>query len=149
MSVSLVRRTIEENTWQPNLLGVNFTEIMAKRLGEAALQGVPLWTAWAVVETDSAGEGYEFQVTQDNCEVLISDFDDDSDTILLLDRRDSMYWRYNRLNHAAYFDNMVQIVAPWSKRTSSMVPTELAYKAVLEQLAGDVEQTDHIPDDWA
>lgn len=147
MSISFLKRPIEENTWKPEVCGISFSERLHARLGAAAAQGIGLWTCWVEVDVE-ADDGYTEQVTPDNCQVQISDLDDDSDAILLLDRRDGLWFRFNRLNHPDIFDSTVGIVAPWAVRTSGFLPGVTAYKAVLDQLQGDVAETLFIPDEW-
>lgn len=149
MSVNFSRRGIEDNTWSPNVCGVDFTERLMKTLGACAVQGIEVWTAWVEILEDASGPGYTEQVTPENCQVVISDLDDDSDAVLLLDRRDGMWFRFNRLNHADIFNGVASTVAPWAQRFSSLIPTQAGYKSVLDQLGRDIGEGDlTLPDGW-
>lgn len=149
MSAQFERRSIEENTWKPEVLGVSFEERLMKMLGVCAVRGIEVWTVFVTVEDDDTGEGYTEQVTPENCQVIISDLDDDSDSILLRDRRDGMFFRFNRLNHPDIFDDIAATVAPWAQRFSSLIPSEQQYRSVLNQLEGDLGDELTVPDDWS
>ncbi len=150
MPVNFSRRGIEDNTWHPEVCGVDFYERLMKTLGACAVQGIEAWTAWVEVDGDDNGPGYTEQVTPENCQVVISDLDDDSDSVMLLDRRDNLWFRFNRLNHPEIFNSVASTVAPWAQRFSSLIPTQAGYKSVLDQLEGDVETGGDltVPDDW-
>jgi hypothetical protein len=147
MSANFYRRPIEDNEWRPNIAGVDFTERVLKALGEAAMNGIDTWTAWVDVDDDSTGEGYTEQLTQENCQLAVSDVDDDSDCVMLLDRRDSLWFRFTRLQHPDIFDWVASTVAPWAMKFMSIVPLEQNYNAMLKQMVGDVDSFE-IPEDW-
>ena len=149
MGATFSRQPIESNTWHPEVLGIDYTERMLKALGEAAAQGNDTWCTFVTIDDDDLGEGYTEQVTQDNCMIVSSDLDDDSDAILLLDKRDQKYFRFSRFNHQESFNDNARLVVPWAKRFGSMVPLDVNLKPVMDQLQGDID-TDRltIPDDW-
>lgn len=150
------RQPVENNQWQPEVCGVDFSERLMKALGELAEKG-DIWVTFVTLEGDDSVEPplpeVTFQVTQENCQVALSHTDDDSDAILLRDPRDGMFFRYLRMEtDPKVFDWALETVFPWSTQVGSMVPLEANYKAVLDRLGrdlgGDEEPLVFNPDDW-
>lgn len=148
MSANFIQRPIEESVWHPQIAGVDFSERLHNLLKKTADQGIQLFCMYVEVEDDEQGAGYIEQVTPENCRVVISDLDDDSDCIMLLDRRDNKWWRFTRYEHPDIFEDNARACAPWAVRIASLVPTETNYKAMLEQMGTDLEGDLFIPEGW-
>lgn len=146
---SFEKRSIEENTYYPEVCGVDFRERIKQKLAQAAATGAELWTAWFTVNDDETGPGFTQQLTQENCRVFMSDVDDEADTISVLDPRDGQWFTYTRFTHPENFMAMAQVVLPWSVRVGSMVPLTEPYSYVLKQMSNDIpDGVDGLPDGW-
>jgi hypothetical protein len=137
------RRTWEENTWKPEIAGVDFSLRVAKFMGEVSMNGTNVYTAWFV------DDDYEAQITPDTTRVFLSLVDDDSDTINVLDRRDNLWFTFIRAQHPETFPTVLQLVVPWATTASSLTPMEDVYQrfinASIRDTAGDEL---FIPDDF-
>jgi hypothetical protein len=136
------KREWSENTWHPEIAGVDFTERLHRFMGEVAMDGSEIYTAWLVTEDN------EIQITPETSRVFISLIDDDSDTITVLDPTDGLWFNFLRVNHAEYFDTIRQLVSPWATVTCSLTPQEEVYKRFLKTITSDTEGDIFIPDDW-
>ena len=147
---SFEKRTLEENTWTPEVCGVDFTKRLYKMLGEMTMDEAEAYTVWVTVDDDSVGEGYTEQVTPDNSRLFLSVLDDDSDVFTLLDKRDGLWFNFMRLEHQEYFDTICETVAPWTTMTTRITPMDEAYKRYLEAVSKDMAGDELvIPDDWS
>ncbi len=148
MPAKFYRKSIEDNTWNPEVCAVDMRERMAAKIAKWA-EDTELFTVWIEVEDDEVGEGYVEQVTQDNCRVFISELDDDSDTISYLDRRDGMWFSWMRATHGDSFDEIARAVIPWAVYSHSIAPQQQVYQKFLDFATMDMGDNFTIPDDWS
>lgn len=135
------RREWEENTWHPEIAGVDFTERLYKFMGDVALDGTQIYTAWLVTEDQ------EIQITPESSRAFISLVDDESDTITVLDPSDGLWFHFMRVTHSDNFQEVFDIVAPWAAVTTGVTPTEEVYAKYLEIVSQDTAG-DFLPDGW-
>ena len=139
------KREWDQNTWFPEIAGVKFTERLYKFMGDVALDGTEIYTAWLIADED-----FEIQVTPESARAFISLVDDDSDTITVLDPRDSLWFNFMRITHPDSFDEVLQLVMPWAQVTTGITPAPEVYTKFLDTISKDTETEDlHIPEGWA
>lgn len=137
------KRSIEENTWFPEICGVSFKDKLYRFLGEVALDGTELYTVFFV------DDDHEEQVTPETARIFLSGLDDDSDTISVFDRRDGLWFQFMRLTLGENFGQIATLIQPWSTVTTGLTPHPDVYQRYVEQLTKDTEADDlHVPDDW-
>jgi hypothetical protein len=137
------RREWADNTYFPEIAGVDFTRRIAQFMGEVAANGTEIYTAWFV-----DGE-HEEQVTPDTTRVFLSLVDDDSDTITMFDRRDGLWFSFLRANDPETFPTVLGLVMPWATATTSLTPATEVYQRFIAASTRDAEAEElHIPDDW-
>ena len=137
------KREWDQNTWNPNIAGVGFGDRVHHFMGQVALDGTELYTAWFV-----DGE-HEEQVTPDTTRIFISLVDDDSDTILVFDRRDGLHFQFLRVNMPEQFPQIFQLIAPWSTVTQSLTPLPEVYQRFIDMTTRDTAVDElYIPDSW-
>lgn len=136
------KREWDENTWNPNICGVEFGDRLNKFMGKVALDGTEIYTAWLI--TDDV----EIQITPESCRVFISLIDDDSDTITVLDPTDSQWFQFMRLTHGESFDQVAALVVPWAQVTTGLVPMPEVYGRFLKTVTSDTDGELHVPDEW-
>lgn len=137
------KRSIEENTWFPEIGGVSFKDKLYRFLGEIASDGTELYTARFV------DDDHEEQVTPETSRIFLSGLDDDSDTISVFDRRDGLWFQFMRLTIGENFGQISALIQPWSTVTTGLTPHPEVYQRYLDQLTKDAEPDDlFIPDDW-
>lgn len=137
------KRGWEDNIWQPEVCGVDFTERLHRFMGEVALDGTELYTVWLVTEN------IEIQVTPDSSRVYISLLDDDSDTIQVLDPTDGLWFNFMRVSHGEVFDNIRKLITPWTTVIAGLTPTTEIYQRLLDTMTKDtITESLYIPDDW-
>ena len=140
---NFVKREWDQNTYYPEICGVNFSQRLAKFMGEVALDGTELYTAWFV-----DGE-HEEQVTPDTSRVFLSLMDDDSDTVTMFDSRDGLWFSFLRAQDPDSFDTVLQLVMPWATATTSLTPMAEVYKRFIDRAVQDTNTDDlHIPEGW-
>lgn len=149
MPASFHVRGIEENEWRPNVAGVDFTERMHRKMGEWALEA-EIYTIWVEFSDDDYGEGYEMQITPDNCRMFTSELDDDSDTVSIQDRRDSNWFVYLRsILGSEPFDQVANVIRPWARQSHGLTPQQDVYQKYLDQVTTELGDEDlHVPEDW-
>lgn len=137
------KREWDENTWFPEVAGVDFTDRLQRFMGEVAMDGTELYTAWLV--TDEV----EIQVTPESSRVYLSLLDDDSDTIQVLDPSDGLWFNFMRFNHQEVFDDVRKLITPWTTSITALTPSEDIYERFLKSVAKDTAVDNlFIPDDW-
>lgn len=138
------KRTWEENTWHPEVCGVDFTERLHRFMGKVALDGTELYTAWLVTEDG------EIQITPEGSRVFISLLDDDSDTITVLDPADGMWFNFMRATHGEeVFENVRRLITPWATVTASMTPQTEVFERFLKAVTKETQEDElFLPDDW-
>jgi hypothetical protein len=137
------RREFEANTWNPNIACVDFTERLHRFMGEVAMDGSELYTAWFI------DDDYEEQITPETSRLHISLVDDESDTVLVLDRRDNLWFQFLRVAVPDLFDSVVELVRPWSTVVMSLTPSEEIYSRYLKLVSKDTSADElHVPEDW-
>lgn len=137
------KREWSDNTWFPEIAGVDFTDRLHRFMGEVAMDWTELYTAWLV--TDEV----EIQVTPESSRVYLSLLDDDSDTIQVLDPTDGLWFNFMRFNHMEVFDDVRKLITPWTTSITALTPSEDIYERFLKTITRDtVEESLHIPDDW-
>lgn len=137
------KREWSDNTWKPNVCGVDFSERLRKFMGDVALDGTEVYTAWLITD-----EGGEIQITPDSCRAFISLTDDESDMITVLDPTDSLWFQFMRATHGESFDQALELVTPWAQTTTGLVPTPQVYGKFLEVTTNDMQGEMFIPDEW-
>lgn len=137
-------KPFEENTWNPEVLGINYSERVAKLIGDLAVDS-EVWTAWADIQDDEGD--LTIQCTPDNTQIHLNNVEPDADRVCLLDPRDGLYFTYYRYNYPEIFDTIAGWLLPWAVTISSITPIERALEGFLKQQTGDVENFE-IPDDW-
>jgi len=137
------KRSWEENTWFPEIGGVNFTERLYKFMGSVASNGTEIYTAWLVTD-----EEQDIQITPDSSRAFVSLVDDDSDTITVLDPSDGLWFNFMRATHQDSFDEVLRLVMPWSQATTGIVPTKEVYGRFLKATTNDIVGELFIPDSW-
>jgi hypothetical protein len=140
MPIQFEKRPIEENTWKPEVAGIDFTEKLMDCLAHSAAQGAEVWIAWVTVEADGLGEGYDEQVTPENTRTFMSQIDDDSDMVSYFDKRDGQWFTFYRFNHQEIFDSVVQTILPWSTNTVSIAPNEQIYERMIASMTNDANE---------
>jgi hypothetical protein len=137
------KREWDENTWNPNVCGVDLTERFYRFMGRVASDGTELYTAWLVTEDA------DIQITPETCRVFVSLVDDDSDTVTVLDPSDGMWFSFLRASHSEQFDTIASLIGPWATVTTSLTPNPEVYSRFLKTVTTDTE-TDNlfIPDGW-
>lgn len=139
------KREWSDNTWYPEIAGVNFTQRLYKFMGDVALDGTEIYTAWLVIDDE-----VEIQITPETARAFVSLVDDDSDTITVLDPTDGLWFHFMRITHGDSFQQVFDLVAPWTALTTGITPTPEVYGKFLSTVSKDTEADDlHIPDDWA
>lgn len=137
------KREWDENTWFPEIAGVDFTDRLHNFMGQVAVDGTELYTAWLV--TDEV----EIQVTPESSRVYLSLLDDDSDTIQVLDPTDGLWFNFMRFNHEDVFNSVVDLITPWTTMIGGLTPTEEIYERFLRSVTKDTGVDSlYIPDDW-
>jgi len=137
------RREWDQNTYYPEVAGVNLTQRFLQFMGNVALDGTELYTAWFI------DEDHEEQITPDTARVFLSLIDDDSDCITVYDRRDNLWFNYMRHQDPESFQTVLQLVGPWATTTTSLTPMAEVYKRFIDASIRDTEVEDfHVPDDW-
>ena len=137
------KREWSENTWQPEIAGVDFSEGLHRFMGEVALDGTELYTAWLI--TDDV----EIQVTPESSRVYLSLLDDDSDTIQVLDPTDGMWFNFMRVSHGEIFDTVRALITPWTTSVTGLTPNEDIYERFLKTVTKDTTVDNlFIPEDW-
>ena len=134
------KREWDENTWNPNICGVDFGDRLHHFMGQVALDGTEIYTAWLVTDDN------EIQITPDSARVFISLIDDDSDTVTVLDPSDGLWFHFMRLTHGQEFDQVMQLVGPWAQVTTGITPTPEVYGRFLKAVTQDAG--DFVPDSW-
>lgn len=138
------KREWSENTYYPEIAGVSFSQRLAQFMGEVALDGTEIYTAW-FVDGD-----HEEQVTPNTSRVFLSLVDDDSDTITMFDRRDGLWFSFLRANEPESFQSVLELVMPWATTTTSLTPMAEVYQRFISASIRDTEKDDlFIPDDWS
>ncbi len=138
------KRDWDENTWNPNICGVNLTERLYRFMGKVASDGTEIYTAWLITDDES-----EIQITPESARVFLSLVDDDSDTITVLDPSDGLWFNFMRQTHPDSFQSVLQLVAPWAQTTTGVTPTPEVYARFLKAVSSDTETDDfHVPDEW-
>ncbi len=137
------RRSWEENTWNPNVAGVDFTKRLYKFMADVALDGTQIYTAWLITDDEQ-----DIQITPDSSRAFISLVDDDSDAITVLDPSDGLWFHFMRTTHGESFDEVLQMVAPWSQVTTGLVPMPQVYEQFLKTTTRDMTDELFIPDEW-
>lgn len=135
------RREWDENTWHPEIAGVDFTDRLHKFMGNVALDGTQIYTAWLITEEN------EIQITPETSRAFISLLDDESDTITVRDPADGLWFHFMRVTHPDTFQEVLEMTMPWSAVTTGITPTEEVYGKYLEIVSRDTTG-DFIPDDW-
>lgn len=135
------KRSWEDNTWHPEIGGVDFTERVSKFMGNVALDGTEIYTAWLVTDDEQ-----EIQITPESSRIYVSFVDDESDTITILDPSDGLWFHFMRITHKDTYEDAFRIVAPWSAVTTSIAPLPEVYSKYLEIVSRDT--SDFIPDGW-
>lgn len=136
------RREWEDNTWQPEVAGVDFTHRLHKFMGDVALDGTEIYTAWLVTDDEQ-----EIQITPDNSRAFVSLTDDESDTVTIQDPSDGLWFHFMRVTHREEFQDVLNLIMPWSMVTSGIIPPQEVYTKYLEVVSRDASD-DFIPDDW-
>jgi hypothetical protein len=137
------KREFDQNTWYPEIAGIDFTKRLHEFMGNVALDGTELYTAWFI------DDDHEEQITPETSRVFVSLIDDDSDTISVFDRRDGLWFQFMRHAHPESFQQVLTLVAPWSTVAQSLTPMPEIYQRFLDTVTKDTETDDlHIPDDW-
>lgn len=137
------KREFDQNTWFPEVAGVGFSERLARYMGQVASDGTELYTAW-FVDGD-----HEEQVTPDVAKVFVSLTDDDSDVIMIYDRRDDMHFQFFRSSMPDAFPHVFQLIAPWSVVAHSLTPLPEVYQRFIDMTTKDTETDElFVPDDW-
>jgi hypothetical protein len=137
------KREWDQNTWLPEVAGVDFTKRLYKFMGDVALDGTEIYTAWLVTDDQ------EIQITPENGRVFVSLVDDESDTITVLDPSDGLWFHFMRLTHGEAFDQVLQLVTPWTQMTTGITPAPEVYERFLKAATKDSETDDlFIPDGW-
>ena len=136
------KRKWDENTWNPNICGVNLTERLYRFMGKVASDGTEIYTAWLVTDDEQ-----EIQITPESSRVFMSLVDDESDTVTVLDPSDGLWFHYMRQTHGEGFDEVLRLVAPWSQTTTGVTPTPEVYERYLKTITAD-SSDDFIPDEW-
>lgn len=144
MAVNFSKGDIELNKYQPERCGVDFTERLAKKMGEWATE-TEVYTVWVTFEADEFGEAITVQGTPDNMRTFISELDDDSDTVSVLDPRDGKWFVFNRGKHNEIFDTIVSTIAPWSTNCYGLLPQPDVFERFLESA---LEIPDELPEDF-
>lgn len=138
------KRDWDENTWNPNICGVNLTERLYRFMGKVASDGTEIYTAWLITDDES-----EIQITPESARVFLSLIDDDSDTVTVLDPSDGLWFNFMRQTHPDSFQSVLQLVAPWAQTTTGVTPTPEVYARFLKAVSSDTETDDfHVPDEW-
>ena len=138
------KRDWDENTWNPNICGIDFTERLYRFMGKVASDGTEIYTAWLITDDES-----EIQITPESARVFLSLVDDDSDTITVLDPSDGLWFNFMRQTHQDSFQSVLQLVAPWAQTTTGVTPTPEVYARFLKAVSSDTETDDfHVPDEW-
>ncbi len=138
------KRDWDENTWNPNICGVNLTERLYRFMGKVASDGTEIYTAWLITDDES-----EIQITPESARVFLSLVDDDSDTVTVLDPSDGLWFNFMRQTHPDSFQSVLQLVAPWAQTTTGVTPTPEVYARFLKAVSSDTETDDfHVPDEW-
>lgn len=137
------KREWSENTWYPEIAGVKFGDRLERFMGAVALDGTEIYTAWLVTpDTD-------IQITPDSSRVFLSLIDDDSDTLTVLDPSDGLWFNFMRQTHGEAFDQVLQLVAPWSQVTTGLTPMPQVYEKFLEVVSRDTAPDElFLPDEW-
>ena len=138
------KRGWDENTWNPEIAGVQFGDRLYKFMGNVALDGTEIYTAWLITDDEQ-----EIQITPESARVFLSLIDDDSDTVTVLDPSDGLWFNFMRQTHPDSFQSVLQLVAPWAQTTTGVTPTPEVYARFLKAVSSDTETDDfHVPDEW-
>lgn len=138
------RREWSENTWYPEVAGVDMTQRLYKFMGDVALDGTEIYTAWLITDDEQ-----EIQITPDSARAFISLIDDESDTVTVLDPSDGLWFNFMRQTHGEAFDQVLQLVAPWAQVTTGITPAPEVYGRYLKAVTRDTETEElFIPDGW-
>ena len=137
------KREWDQNTYYPEIAGVKFAERLHTFMGQVALDGTELYTAWFV------DEDHEEQVTPETSRVFLSLIDDDSDTVTMFDRRDGLWFSFLRVQDPDSFPTVLQLIAPWATVTTSLTPMAEVYQRFIARTISDTT-TDQLflPEGW-